>query len=268
MGLPLAVPLIAQGVTSLSQIVGGAIGGKRARDEYENAEVPNYFDTEAYKTAESTANQAYRYAQEGLPEESRRFAEDNIGRSGAAALATTGSLRSGIAGVGQTASTLADSYRNLAGMDAQQRIANRGQYFQQMGNLQRAQDIQANREYGQFLNQQSARLARMTANRNTMNQGIQGLSQAGTLAFMGGTTPREFGGFMQGKRFGGETMNPMETIGAGPIGSPVNPLPIGMTPRPFPSFPDRSGAGGQNPFLNEFLEYGLQQQGVFPLGRR
>lgn len=197
MALPLAaIPLIAQGASSIGQIVGGAIGQGRAREEYENAEVPNYFDTKAYQTAEGSANQAYRYAQEGLPEASRRMQEDMIGRSGAAALASQGSLRSGIAGVSQTAQTLADQYRNLASMDAQQRISNRGTYFNQLNNLQRAQDVQADREYGTFLNQQAARLARMSGNRQTMNKGIQGLSQAGTLAFQAGITPKEFGGFL------------------------------------------------------------------------
>lgn len=269
MPLPaVALPIIAQGATSLAQTVGGFFGERKARREFENAEVPNYFDTEAYKTAQSSANQAYRYAQEGLPEASRRLQEDMIGRSGAASLATTGSLRSGIAGVAQTANTLADSYRDLASMDAQQRIANRGQYFQQLNNLQRAQDIQADREYGQFLNQQAARLARMTGNRQTMNQGIQGLSQAGTLAFMGGTTPQEFGGFMKSKRdtLDDVTMQPMQTIGAGQIGSPAIPQLATGGFAQFPSYPNRQT--GMSPLMSNFIGYGLQQAGVFPLGNR
>ncbi len=199
MPLPaIAAPIIAQGAVSLAQTIGGLIGGRRARDEFEEAEAPNYLDSQAYQTQEALANQSYRFAQEGLPEASRRFQEDMIGRSGAAALATTGSLRSGIAGVGQTAQSLADSYRTLAMDDANQRIANRGEYFRQMGRLQQEQRVQADREYGQFLNQQAARLSLMTGNRQTMNMGIQGLSQAGTLAFDAFTIPEMYGGLMKG----------------------------------------------------------------------
>jgi hypothetical protein len=223
---PTVIPLALQGVTSLAQIAGGAIGGRNARNEYENAEVPNYFDTAAYQTAESSANQAYRYAQEGLPEASRRMQEDLIGRSGAASLASQGSLRSGIAGVGQTAQSMSDSYRQLSSMDAQQRIANRGQYFNQLGNLQNAQNVQADREYGQFLNQQAGRLSRMTANRNTMNQGIQGISQAGTLAFQAALTPEMYGGFLKDKSGGG---GQKAANGGMNNGFPINPNPFSMS---------------------------------------
>lgn len=243
-----AIPLIAQGATSLAQIVGGIFGGRKARKEFENAEVPNYFDTEAYKTAESSANQAYRYAQEGLPEASRRMLSDDIARSGAAGLATTGSLRSGIAGASATAQTLADQYRNLASMDAQQRIQNRGTYFNQLNNLQQAQNVQADREYGNFLNQQASRLARMTANRETLNQGIGGLSQAGTLAFMAGTTPKAFGGWRGQGIFGGGKGN-------SPQGASVADMQ-GST----------GGMGAMFPSASTLANYGLQQQGYIPLG--
>lgn len=243
MPLPaIAIPMIAQGATSLAQTVGGFLGKNKAQKEFENAEVPNYFDTAAYKTAESSANQAYRYAQEGTPEASMRFQEDMIGRSGAAALASQGSLRSGIAGVGATAQSLADQYRQLASMDANQRIANRGTYFNQLNNLQTAQNVQADREYGNFLNKQASRLAEMSAGRDTMNAGIAGLGKAATLGFQAGITPKMFGGLLGDKS------------GQGGSGTSVN----------------KSSQGGMGGFFNPtgtMLNYGMQQQGIFPVGK-
>jgi hypothetical protein len=238
MPLPLvAAPLIAQTATSLAQTFGGMFGGRKARREFENAVAPNYLDSEAYQTAETTANLTSRWAQEGMPEASRRLQEDYIGRAGASALQNVGSLR-GAANTGMVAQSLADQYRGLASMDAQQRIANRTQYLGARQNLQNQQKVQADREYGQFLNQQAARLARMTANRQTMNQGIAGLGQAGTLAFQAGITPREFGGFL-----GGQPNN---------VDSPYLP-------------PQQSSTSGFGNPAN-LASYGLQQQGFIPLG--
>jgi hypothetical protein len=228
MALPLVIAGVQAGV-SVAQTIGGLIAKNKARREFEDAEAPNYFDSKAYQTAESSANQAYRYAQEGLPEASMRFQEDMIGRSGAASLATQGGLRSGIAGVASTAATVSDQYRKLAGMDAQQRISNRGTYFNQLNNLQGQQQIQADREYGTFLNDQAVRLSRMTGNQETMNNGIEGFGQAANLAFQSEMTDPLFGGSGGSKNKGGsgpntKGANKKSSGGQGGFFNPINTL--------------------------------------------
>ena len=196
MTIPLtAIPVALSALQGVGQIVGGIFGRNKAKKEYENAVAPNYLDSQAYKTAQTTANLAGRYAEEGLPEQSMRFQQDMIGRSGAAALGTLSSLRQGVVGVGGVAQGLSDQYRQLASMDANQRISNRSQYFQQMQNLQGQQQVQAERDYGLFLNQQAARLAQMTQGSGNINQGNQSLSQGLGMATMLGMTPEILGGW-------------------------------------------------------------------------
>jgi hypothetical protein len=215
--------MIAQGAMGLAQTVGGLFGRKKAREEFENMELPSILDSEAYKTAEMSANLAGRQAQEGLPEQTMRFQEDMISRSGAAALNTQGSLR-GLQGVGGIATSLADQYRQLASMDAGQRVANRERYFAERRNVQGLEMQQADREYGQALNKQAAALARMTANQQNIQSGLGALSEAGSMAFSAGFIPKEYGGFLGGgKRPGGTVMKPMQAIGAKSLGGSAVP---------------------------------------------
>ncbi len=228
---------------TLGLLLGGVQTGlglfqrRKAQREFENAEQPDYTQSDAFQTAESSANLAYRQAQEGLPEQVRRRQEDMIGRSGAAGLATTGSLRSGIAGVGQTAQSLTDAYRDLAAMDAQQQIANRGRFFQQQNLFQREQQRAFDYEMGDFINQQAARLGRMSAGQQTIDAGLSGLSSLFGQAIAGG----------------GLTGNP------GASGNPTPTTIGGQTPM------RGSGYGLGQMGTNQAFNYGLQQGGFFPI---
>lgn len=172
--IPLAIPL----ALSLGQTILGAVQQKKARKEFESAEMPDYTQSQAYQTAESSMNLAGRYAQEGLPERVMRFQEDMIGRSGAAGLATTGSLRSGVGGIASAATSLSDQYRQLAAMDANAQLGARQEYMRQRENFQGDQRKAFDDQMGNFINQQAARLGRMAAGNQTMNQGFSNISTA------------------------------------------------------------------------------------------
>jgi len=195
----LAIPIAMAGLSAI-QTVGGMIQQNRARKDFEeqNENMPNILDSRAYQTAKTSENMATRFAQEGLPEETMRFQEDMIGRSGAAALSSVSGLR-GLQSVGGIATSLADQYRSLASMDANQRISNRNQMFAQRQNVQSIEMNQAGREYGQALNMQAASLARMSAGQQNIQSGIDGFAGAGSMAYEMYNTPEEFGG-LQGRR--------------------------------------------------------------------
>jgi hypothetical protein len=214
MAIGLAIPL----ALSAGQALFGGLQSRRARKEFENAEMPDYTQSDAYQTAESTMNLAGRYAQEGLPEQVMRFQEDMIGRSGAAGLATTGSLRAGVGGVASAATSLADQYRQLAAMDANAQLQARGEYMRQRENFQGEQRTAFDNQMGQFINQQASRLGRMSAGNQTMNQGLSNLSGTAAMGIEqgGGKTLMEV---LMGPNYGkngrrGPSMTPMQTIGA------------------------------------------------------
>ena len=194
---PLAIPLVMAGLSAV-QTIGGFFQRKRARKDFEkqNENMPSLFDSRAYQTAKTSENMATRFAQEGLPEETMRFQEDMIGRSGAAALSSVSGLR-GLQSVGGIATSLADQYRSLASMDATQRIANRDQMFAQRENVQGIEMNQAGRDYGQALNMQAASLARMSAGQQNIQSGIDGLAGSGSMAYDVFNTPVEFGGLQK-----------------------------------------------------------------------
>ena len=200
MPIPLAIPLVMAGL-SAAQTIGGVIQQNRARKDFEkqNENMPSLFDSRAYQTAKTSENMATRFAQEGLPEETMRFQEDMIGRSGAAALSSVSGLR-GLQSVGGIATSLADQYRSLASMDANQRIANRDQMFAQRENVQGIEMNQAGREYGQALNMQAASLARMSAGQQNIQSGIDGLAGSGSMAYDVFNTPVEFGGLQKPRK--------------------------------------------------------------------
>jgi len=197
---PLVIPIAMAGL-SIAQTVGGFFQRKRARKDFEkqNENMPSLFDSRAYQTAKTSENMATRFAQEGLPEETMRFQEDMIGRSGAAALSSVSGLR-GLQSVGGIATSLADQYRSLASMDATQRIANRDQMFAQRENVQGIEMNQAGRDYGQALNMQAASLARMSAGQQNIQSGIDGLAGAGSMAYDVFNTPVEFGGLQKPRK--------------------------------------------------------------------
>lgn len=175
--IPLAIPL----ALSLGQTALGAINSRKARKEFENAQMPDYSQSDAYQTAESSMNLAGRYAQEGLPENAMRFQEDMIGRSGASGLASANTLRSGLGGISGAATSLADQYRQLAAMDANTQLQARGEYMRQRENFQGEQRKAFDDQMGNFINQQAARLGRMTAGNQTMNQGLANLSSTSAM---------------------------------------------------------------------------------------
>ena len=191
----LAIP-IAMAALSAIQTGSGMMQQSRARDDFENQQMPNLLDSRAYQTAKTSENMATRFAQEGLPEETMRFQEDMIGRSGAAALSSVSGLR-GLQGVGGIATSLADQYRSLASMDANQRISNRNQMFTQRQNVQSIEMAQGNRDYGQALNMQAASLARMSAGQQNIQSGINAFAGAGSMAYEMYNTPVEFGGLQK-----------------------------------------------------------------------
>lgn len=183
------IPLAVTAGISAVQTIGGFIKNNRARKRLDEMEDLDYTESDAYKTAQTSANLAGRYAQEGIPEQSFRFQEDMIGRSGAASLASAGSLRQGTTGIGASAIGLADQYRGLASMDAQQRVANRGQFFSQLGNLQGQQAQAFDYQMGYDMLKRSQELGQMTAGQSMVNSGLSGLASAGGAAISGGFFP-------------------------------------------------------------------------------
>lgn len=211
MPIPLAaIPIAAQAISGIGKGIAGLFGRKKAREDFNNVEMPSILDSQAYQTAQTSENLAQRFAQEGLPEQTMRFQEDMIGRAGAAALASQGTLR-GLTQGGGVAQSLLDQTRQLAAMDAQQRIANRGEWFRQRQNVQGLETMQAEREYGQAVNKQAEALARMTANQQNVQSGLNALYGAGSMAFSAGMTPTEYGGFLGG----GNVSNQAQGFGQG-----------------------------------------------------
>lgn len=164
---------IGQGVAGQSQMLIGWLNRRKAKKAYEGMQDLNYKESDAYQTAASTANLAERQANFGIPEASFRFQEDMIGRSGAAALASAGSLRQGTMGLSQASVGLADQYRGLASMDAQQRLSNRDQMFQQRNIFMGQQENDFNVRMGYDMNERARLLGEMAAGRDQFNNGLQ-----------------------------------------------------------------------------------------------
>lgn len=182
----MAIPLLIAGGIAATQAGIGFFKNRKAKRELRDMTELDYTESDAYKTAQTSANLAGRYAQEGIPEQSMRFQEDMISRSGAASLASAGSLRQGTIGLGATAIGLADQYRGLAAMDAQQRVENRGQFFSQLGNLQSQQAQAFDYEMGYDMLKRSQYLGEMTAGQNMINQGFAGMAGAAGAYASGG----------------------------------------------------------------------------------
>lgn len=200
---------IIGGGAGLTQGIVGTINKNKAKKALANMKELDYSESDAYKTAQTSANLAGRYAQEGIPEQSMRFQEDMIGRSGAASLASAGSLRQGTIGLGATAIGLADQYRGLAAMDAQQRVANRGQFFSQLGNLQAQQAQDFDYQMGYDMLKRSQYLGEMTAGQNMINQGLAGMTGAA-------------GSYMSDGGYGVPRQPPMQADAITPKGIPMN----------------------------------------------
>lgn len=209
----MAIPLLASAGIAAGQAIGGLFKRNKAKKALADMQELDYSQSDAYKTAESTANLAGRYAQEGLPEQSFRFQEDMIGRSGAASLASAGSLRQGTMGLGATAIGLADQYRGLASMDAQQRVTNRGQYFTQLQNLQGQQAQDFDYQMGYDMLKRSQQLGEMTAGQGMINQGLRGILGAGGAFASGGFELPAF------------RKKPLQA-------DAINPIPAGQIPVP------------------------------------
>lgn len=182
----MAIPLLIAGGIAATQAGIGFFKNRKAKRELRDMKELDYTESDAYKTAQTSANLAGRYAQEGIPEQSMRFQEDMISRSGAASLASAGSLRQGTIGLGATAIGLADQYRGLAAMDAQQRVENRGQFFTQLQNLQGQQAQAFDYEMGYDMLKRSQYLGEMTAGQDMMNQGLSGMAGAAGAFASGG----------------------------------------------------------------------------------
>jgi hypothetical protein len=129
-------------------------------------------------------------------------------------------------------------------MDANQQIQNRQRFYTQQNMFQNEQRRAFDYEMGDFINQQAARLGRMSAGNQTMNAGLGGLSTMFGQAIAGG----------------GLTGNP------GASGIPTETLPPAQqgTWNPINRSSSQGGIGGVfNPF-----NIPLQQAGIFPLGKR
>lgn len=207
------IPLLISGGIAAGQAIGGLIKRNKAKKALGNMKELDYTESDAYKTAQTSANLAGRYAQEGIPEQSLRFQEDMIGRSGAASLASAGSLRQGTIGLGATAIGLADQYRGLAAMDAQQRVANRGQFFDQLQNLQGQQAQAFDYQMGYDMLKRSQYLGEMTAGQDMINSGLSGIANAAGAFASGGFELPAFGK----KPLQADAITP---IGAGQIPTP------------------------------------------------
>lgn len=81
------------------------------------------------------AELAEQYAREGMPEEQRQMAANDIARNQQTQLAAMSSLGAGLRGLGQTQASTAQAYRNLATQDAMMAQQNQGQYLGALGQL-------------------------------------------------------------------------------------------------------------------------------------
>jgi hypothetical protein len=81
------------------------------------------------------ADLASQYAREGMPEEQRQLAEDNIARMQGQALSGVSSLGGGLRGLAGATTSTAQAYRNLSAQDAAIAQQNQGRYLGALGAL-------------------------------------------------------------------------------------------------------------------------------------
>jgi hypothetical protein len=187
---------MVQGTGGLIQANLGQRQYKEAKKNYENMEQLDYLDSLAYGTTLQNVNLAERQAQTGLPQESKDYYTDQVNRTTAAGLSSIGSLRSGISGVSSLATSVLDSNRQLASMDAGVRLENRDKWMQQRDNLVSQQETAFDYEMGYDILERSRYLAEMSAGRQQMNDGLQNFSDSGETFAGGGSGGGSMGGFM------------------------------------------------------------------------
>lgn len=200
-------------------VVGGAVGfikGKKAQgaeDDLDSMQNLDYTQSLAYKSAQLSEDLAARQAQEGLPQESMDYYNDQINRTTASGLNSISSLRSGVAGVGSLAGSALDSTRQLVSMDANQRVKNRENWFNQRDNLVSQQQTAFDYEMGYDMLERARYLSQISAGQQESNQWTQeAVNNGGNLAEMG------FG--QNGRR--GDTMTPMQSLPSGEISTSSN----------------------------------------------
>jgi hypothetical protein len=142
-------------------------------------------------------------ARQGLPQEQLAAAQMGADRATSLALGAMGDRRSGVIGMGQAQSGLADAYRQIAMVDAQQRMQNEQQFIGEMGNR------------GQMAYQEEQGFANMRlADARTQRREGQQMTQAGIQTAVNGL---------------GLAMNPM---GSGaPKGAPPTQAPTMQAPQ-------------------------------------
>jgi hypothetical protein len=106
-------PAVIKGVTGASQYLKGRKAAKNLkRPEYE---IP--------QEVQQNVNTAQQLAYQGLPASVKKAYNQSIGRSGQAALAQLDSRQGGLAGLGNIVQAQSDAALNLAGADAQAKLA-------------------------------------------------------------------------------------------------------------------------------------------------
>ena len=166
------------GATSLYQ----GIEGARAKKEGEAAtkEAINRLEnTDIVDYNRPVMSQLLNRSRTGLPSESLAYATQGAERAAGAALGTLEDRNYGLAVIGQAQQTLADTFTQLAGMDANQRLMNEQAYIT-------AQQQQAQQAYQQELDLANIGLAMGRADRaegvEMQNAAIQNLFQGASLA--------------------------------------------------------------------------------------
>lgn len=134
-GMVKADPLtIAMATASLAQIGMGIRDRYKSRQELnELGDRPAYeIPDEAKESLEVTRNIGSYLAQQGAPEESLRLQRQGAERGAATGIRTLQSRGAGVAGAGMMAQGLADSYTQMASIDAQMRLQNMSRYQQDL----------------------------------------------------------------------------------------------------------------------------------------
>lgn len=118
--------------------------------------------------------QAQAMALEGMPEESRQIAINNLRQAYSTGLAQAGTRKGGLAGVANLYQGVQQGYQQLAAQDAQQRLANQQRLMQQRQVMAdyRGQEFQLNK-LNPYYEKQAQAQALMGAGMQNISQGLQ-----------------------------------------------------------------------------------------------
>lgn len=233
---------VAAGVASAQLTFAGvqAYRGWRQKKKGEKAEAalqrPDY---EIPEEVYASLNLAERQALEGLPAEQQKEYVENLQSMQATALSQLSDRKAGLTGIGQTAQTVTEGYRDLLSMEAQARKEGQQMYMQGLENLAGYKDLQYQQNLLQPYQQDLAYARAM------QGAGLQNINVAGQSAMQAASSAAPY--VQQGAQ-GMKTQTPTDsdslnistTYTGGGGGAPST----GLTQPGAPSTP--TGFGDQN----------------------